>query len=171
MPPVTVRRIGPQEGGLLRDLRLRSLRDAPEAFGQNAADAAVRPDDDWQQQARQASSGDRRAWFLAVEASGAIVGLVQGRRRPPADLLIFSLWVDPRARRDGVGLALMRAAQRWAHGWGATRTVLWVFASNEPAIRFYRRLGFNTETDTADAASGTNYGALAMSRSTAPDSD
>ena len=41
-------------------------------------------------------------------------------------------------------------------------------STNEPAIRFYRRLGFEVELDTPDAESGRTYGALAMSRRILP---
>lgn len=164
MPQITVRRIGPTEDEVLRDLRLRSLRDAPEAFGQNATEAAARDDQDWQQQVRQASFGDRRAWFIAEDEAQRRIGLVQGRRRLPSDLLIFSMWVDPEERRAGVGRQLIEAVEEWSRSWGATRSVLWVFGTNEGALRFYRRLGFEVEPDSADAASGRTYGALAMSR-------
>jgi GNAT superfamily N-acetyltransferase len=169
MPQIIVRRIGPLEGATLRDLRLRSLRDAPEAFGQNVVDAAARDDQDWQQQARQASYGDRRAWFIAEDEAHHRFGLVQGRRRPPSDLLIFSMWVDPAQRRSGVGRQLIDGLEEWSRTWGATHSVLWVFGTNEPAIRFYRRLGFEVEPDSADADSGRTYGALAMSRPVRPD--
>ena len=46
--------------------------------------------------------------------------------------------------------------------------MLWVFGGNEPAIRFYERLGFAVEQDTDDAATGRGYGALAMSRPIPP---
>src|ERR671917_264257 len=55
---VTVRRIRADEGPLLRDLRLRALADAPEAFGQALQDAQAQPDAEWTQAARQASGGD-----------------------------------------------------------------------------------------------------------------
>lgn len=158
-----VRRIRPEDGELLREMRLRSLDDAPEAFGQSVSEASMRGEADWQQQARQASTGDRRAWFLAHGPTG-VTGLVQGRRRPPRDLLVFSMWVDPQTRRGGVGRRLIETVEAWAGEWGATRTVLWVFGSNELALRFYRRLGFEVDTTGEDADSGRNFGALAMSR-------
>jgi GNAT superfamily N-acetyltransferase len=166
MDEVTLRRIGPDDGELLRDLRLRSLADAPGAFGQSVSEASMRGEADWQQQARQASAGDRRAWYLA-ETDGRATGLVQGRRRPPDDLLVFSMWVDPQVRRAGVGRRLIETVEAWGREWGATRTVLWVFGSNEPAIRFYRSLGFEVLGDGEDADSGRNFGALAMARSIA----
>ena len=177
-PPVRIRRITADDGPLLRDLRLRSLADAPEAFGQPYEDAEAQPAAEWTSAAKVASAGDRRAWLVAERLGPWLgetapdgphtVGIVLGRRRPPDTLLIFSMWVDPSMRRAGVGGALIDAAERWAAGWGARRSVLWVFAANEPAIRFYLRLGFRTDMEGEDARTGAAYGALAMSRPIAP---
>ena len=78
--------------------------------------------------------------------------------------MVFSMWVDPAVRRLGVGRRLIEAVETWAQAWGATQTVLWVFASNEPALRFYRRLGFSVVADGPDAEAGYQYGASAMTR-------
>lgn len=173
-PPLRIRRVTPDDGPVLRDLRLRSLADSPEAFGQPLEEAMAQPDAEWTAQARVASIGDRRAWFIAEqdapypERPPRTLGVVLGRRRPPDQLLIFSMWVDPTARRSGVGAELIATAERWAAGWGARRSVLWVFAGNEPAIRFYLRLGFRTEIEGDDARTGASYGAMAMSRPIPP---
>jgi GNAT superfamily N-acetyltransferase len=160
--------LGRDEWELLRDLRLRSLAESPDAFGQHAEDARTQPREEWQAIARASSAGDRRAWFVAERAetgTGRVaVGIVSGRRRPPGTLLIFSMWVDPGYRRTGVGRALIEAAEAWAIGWGARRSVLWVFAANEPAVRFYLRIGYATESSGDDALTGARYGALAMAR-------
>jgi len=161
---VRIRRIGEGDAEVLRDLRIRSLRDAPEAFGQTAAEVEQLPAELWRQQARAAASGDRRAWFIAELPPAGSVGLVNGRRRPPSDLMVFSMWVDPGCRQLGVGRRLIDAIDAWASGWGARRTVLWVFGANEPAIRFYERIGFAVESSGSDADIGRSYGALAMSR-------
>lgn len=163
---VRVRRIAAADGQLLRELRLRSLSDAPEAFGQSLGDAAARPAAEWRAEARAASEGDRRAWFIAEGTNGAMgpVGVVLVRRRPPSVVLVFSMWVDPRVRREGVGGALIDAATTWASSWGAEQVVLWVLAVNEPAMRFYQRLGFTFQHAGPDAESGRAYGALAMIR-------
>jgi ribosomal protein S18 acetylase RimI-like enzyme len=56
-------------------------------------------------------------------------------------MFVIDLWVDPPARRHGIGRALMReAAARCRAGGG--REIIWsVFAPNRLAIDFYRRLG------------------------------
>ncbi|MDQ3491788.1 MAG: GNAT family N-acetyltransferase [Chloroflexota bacterium] len=166
---IHVRRIRPDDGPLLRGLRLRSLSDAPRAFGQSREDAVARPDAEWSAEARAATDGDRRAWFIAQarrsDAEPAEpVGLVLARRRPPDVALVFSMWVDPRVRRGGVGRELIATVEAWAASWGAQRIVLWVVADNEPAVRFYQRLGFTVAESGTDADSGRAYGALALSR-------
>jgi GNAT superfamily N-acetyltransferase len=161
---VSIERITADEWQTLRDIRLRSLADAPEAFGQRYDEAAAMPDEEWKSIARSSSTGDRRIWILARDESGAPIGVVQGRRRPPSDCLLFSMWVDPEARRLGVGRALVDAIQDWADRWNAQRVVLWVLAANEPAMRFYDRIGFSTLNDGPDAISGHAWGAFAMER-------
>lgn len=162
---VEVRRITPSDWRLLRELRLASLADAPAAFGQRYEEAGVIDDRDWLTTARASTSGDRRAWFIAREG-GRATGLVQARRRPPNDCLLFSMWVAPEARRKGTGNALVQAVDEWGRSWGAARVVLWVVEGNHGAIRFYQSVGFRHLPTGSDAESGRLYGALAMERPT-----
>jgi GNAT superfamily N-acetyltransferase len=162
-PGVSVRRIGRAEGRQLKALRLRALAEEPEAFGESVAEAEARDEAEYATRARAASDGDRRAWFLAeLDGDVAPVGLAMGRRRPPDDCMVFSVWVAEAARRRGVGRALVWSIADWARSWGARRLVLWVFRSNAAAIRFYERLGFTIELAGPDAELGGPHHALAM---------
>ena len=166
-----VRRIRADEGALLKTLRVRALAEEPEAFGESVAEAEARDEAEFMARARAASEGDRRAWFLAELApepgSGAdhvAIGLAMGRRRPPDTCMVFSVWVADTARGHGVGRALVEAIAGWARSWAAITLVLWVYRSNEPAIRFYERLGFMVQWDGPDAELGAPHDALAMVR-------
>ena len=163
--PVSIifRRLGPDEGPALRGLRLRSLADSPDAFGQTLQEAARRPMGEWHMEARRSAAGDAHAWFVA-RLGDADVGTVQGRRRRPDTLLVFSMWVDPGLRTAGVGRGLMDAIESWATGWGASTTLLWVYERNHGAISFYERLGFRVDGGGPDAEAGKTYAALAMRR-------
>ncbi len=161
---VSVQRIRGDEWELLRDIRLRSLLDSPGAFGQRYDEAVASTGDEWVTAARASAAGDRRVWFFARDDAGAVVGVVQARRRPPADCLLFSMWVAPEARRLGVGASLVDAVQDWGATWGAERVVLWVMAANETAMRFYDRIGFSLLSSGPDAESGRAHGAFAMER-------
>jgi GNAT superfamily N-acetyltransferase len=161
---ITIKRIAPGEWEVLRDVRLRSLIDSPEAFGQRYEEAKKTTDSDWAATALASAEGNRRIWFIARDENETAVGVVQARRRQPFDCLLFSMWVAPEARRLGVGGALVDAVQEWGESWGARRVVLWVLAANEPATRFYYQIGFTVLNDGPDAESGRAYGAFAMER-------
>jgi len=161
---IRIRRISPTDGLTLRDLRLRSIADAPEAFGQPLEEARARPESEWQRSARRSSRGDNRTWLMAETATGS-VGLVQGRKRRPTTLLLFSMWVDSSVRRLGVGRMLIESLEAWAGSWDATETILWVLGGNTSAIEFYADLGFEPIRDGQDAESGARFGAVAMRRS------
>ena len=163
--PARVRRIRADEGALLKTLRVRALAEEPEAFGESVAEAEARDGAAYVARVRAASEGDRRAWFLAERPGDpAPIGLAMGRRRPPDTCMVFSVWVAGTARRRGVGRALVDAIAGWARSWGAVMLVLWVYRSNEPAIRFYERLGFRVQGDGPDAELGAPHDALAMVR-------
>jgi len=160
---VNIRRIRDDDGPVLRDLRLRSIDDSPDAFGQPLEEARARPEAEWQRSAQQSSHGDERTWLIA-EVGRDDVGLVQGRKRRPATLLLFSMWVDPDVRRIGVGRQLIDHLEDWARGWGASETILWVLSVNGSAVKFYRDLGFEVIRAGQDAESGARFAALAMRR-------
>jgi len=161
--PIEIRRIRSDEGMVLRDLRLRSLIDAPVAFGQRLDEARALPDAHWIRTARAGSRGRGHAWYVAM-TDRTTVGLVHGRHRPPSSLLLFSMWVDPLVRGRGIAHGLIDALEAWAVTWHATETVLWVYPSNEAAIGLYRSMGFRILRADEDAAVGSRFGALAMRR-------
>ena len=163
---VSIQRIRPEDWQELREIRLRSLLDAPEAFGQRHDEALATPESEWESTAKASAEGSRRVWFFARTDDGTAIGVVQARRRQPFDCLLFSMWVTPEARRLGVGRLLIDGVRDWGASWGARRVVLWVLAANEPAMRFYDRIGFTVMNDGPDAESGRAYGAFAMERPT-----
>ena len=138
-----VRRIGADGGPLLRDLRLRALADAPDAFGTTLAEAAARPVTYWSGRAAATAAGSDEATFLAIE-NELWVGMVAGIREAgePETVMIVSMWVDPAYRDRGVGGALLDAVTGWARAHGALRAVLSVVETNAPALALYRGAGF-----------------------------
>jgi GNAT superfamily N-acetyltransferase len=56
-------------------------------------------------------------------------------------LHVADLWVEPAARRHGVGRALMAAAAEQANRKGAPELIWAVFKPNKLAVEFYERLG------------------------------
>jgi GNAT superfamily N-acetyltransferase len=98
----------------------------------------------WRDVAASAARG-RRAVLAAEDASGAIVGTVQvvwaQAENQPHRADIAKMLVHRRAREQGVGAALLAAAERRAHEAGRTVLVLDTFEGTA-AERLYAREGW-----------------------------
>jgi [ribosomal protein S18]-alanine N-acetyltransferase len=81
--------------------------------------------------------------LLVAVSGGAVAGyaLIAVRKKSTAARL-YSIAVDPRMGRKGVGSALMAACETYAAARGSDRLRLEVRADNAPAIALYRRLGY-----------------------------
>ena len=144
---MTVRPARRHEWECVRDLRLRSLEDAPEAFGSTLADERSAGEPDWVAwiEGREGTTN-----VLYVAEAGADertwVGMAVGSRTgEETHAHLYAMWVDPAWRARGIGAALVREVLGWAESWGARSVVLGVTETNDVAARFYERLGF---TDT-----------------------
>ena len=130
-----VRKLTPDDIETLRTIRIESLRSDPDAFGSTLAREEGRTDDDWR------SWLGRGATFVAEDDEGP-VGLVVVIAHDPPPAGIYAMFVSPRARRGGVGKALVEAALAWSDAVGAPETALLVVDGNTAAITLYESCGF-----------------------------
>ena len=139
----TIRPLRAGEWPAWRDLRLRSLADAPDAFGSTLADEAARPDETWAARLA-AAAGSGRDRPLVAEAGGRAVGLTWAKvdGDDPTVVNLYQVWVAPEARGRGVAAALLDAAIAWSKEVGARTMQLGVTCGDTPAVRLYRRAGF-----------------------------
>jgi ribosomal protein S18 acetylase RimI-like enzyme len=85
----------------------------------------------------------RDLFFVAVE-DGAVVGTAMGGYDGHRGW-VYSLAVDPDARRNGIGTALMRHVEQELAKRGCPKINLQVLASNAAVVAFYRKLGYAVE--------------------------
>lgn len=130
-----VRRLGPEEWRLLREVRLRALAEAPYAFGSTREEDAAREDEWW------VTSVTTLGWFVAMRGAAA-TGLVAAIPDESGDHHVISTWVAPERRGSGVAHQLVAAVVAWASDHGASGLVLDVAENNPRARRFYERTGF-----------------------------
>lgn len=144
--PVKIRRLEPHEATLHREVRLRALRDAPDAFRETAAEAEARPYSHWEDLTRSVTEPGRHVMFLACDGD-AVHGSIYGLRNAENGDVgrIGGTWVAPSHRRQGAGKALLQAVLSWARENGFARLRLWAPSASPAALALYRRAGF---TDT-----------------------
>lgn len=85
---------------------------------------------------------------LVADVDGTVVGHLTAGYYPPSDMWLvpradlISFYIQPAHRGGGLGTQLAEAFTTWAKERGATQLRVTAYATNEPAIRFYQRLGF-----------------------------
>jgi GNAT superfamily N-acetyltransferase len=138
-----VRPVSRGEAERLRELRLRAVRDAPGAFASTAEHEAAHPDAHWAQLAGQSELGDSMVVFVATDGDRWLA-MAAGRwfDRERAIAALWGMWVDPLARRLGIGERLVAEVRRWAASRGAEFLRLGVVEGAADAAAFYERLGF-----------------------------
>ena len=138
----TVRAFGADEWRTYRELRLRSLADAPDAFGSTLAHEAGRTDAEWS--SRLAAGVDSPSDLpLVALFSGKPIGLAWGRIESDPDVAtLYQMWVAPAHRGRGAGRMLVEAIIDWARARNARYLTLAVTCGNSPARHLYERSGF-----------------------------
>jgi ribosomal protein S18 acetylase RimI-like enzyme len=133
----SVRRAALGDEGVLRELRLQALREAPVAFGSTYEREVARTTADWQ---KWMSPG---VAFILCEPAGAR-GMVAGVRDEidPAVVHLMAMWVHPESRGSGAADELVIAVINWAQSERAKCVRLKVIEGNDRARLFYERMGF-----------------------------
>jgi ribosomal protein S18 acetylase RimI-like enzyme len=138
-----VRRLGPADARAFRALRLRGLREHPEAFTSGH-------DEDLQQPLQVArarlESPLFASWggFEGVELYG-IVGLERETRAKNRHKgTVVGMYVAPEVTGQGVGKALLLAVLAHARAEGLGSLVLTVTENNAAAVGLYQSVGFRS---------------------------
>ena len=139
----TISSFAEHEWALYRDLRLRALGEAPDAFGSTFALEVTRSDAEWA--VRLGNAMDARQQMPLVARLGSVaIGLawVRIQESDASVAHLYQVWVAPECRRHGAGKSLLDAAVDWARGIGARQIELDVTCGDTPAMRLYVRAGF-----------------------------
>lgn len=92
---------------------------------------------------------DRACLLVAHDAAGKVAGMVSAQLVISTAEGAPSAWVEDMVVREdcrgaGLGRALLERLLAWAEARGATRAQLLVDLDNEPALGYYRHLGWQT---------------------------
>lgn len=142
--------VGEEEWESWRDIRVRALQDAPNAFGSTYERELDFTESDW----RSRLDGDGPAVLAYV--NGDPVGMGAGFQDAEGWLLVVAMWVDPAWRGHQVGQQVLDATLGWAREHGL-RTHLDVTLGNSTARRFYERHGFVGTGQTSPLRPGSPH--------------
>jgi GNAT superfamily N-acetyltransferase len=140
-----LRRLSSDEGLRLRELRLRALARAPQAFGSTLEREKSFAPEVWHERASAGAAGQTSITVVAECADrwvGMATGLVGGAEAETRAPILVGMFVDEAMRGCGIGEALVESIKRWARSGGHDTLDLWVVSTNTPALALYRRCGF-----------------------------
>ena len=142
MHEIVIERITAAKVLLFKEVRLRALRDAPHAFGSTYAKEAEFTEAEWMRRAER-WNGESGIGFVAME-EGTPCGIAGALldEKDATRVRLVSMWTAPTHRQRGIGRLLVDEVHEWARGHNARVLHLMVTSNNEPAMRFYERLGF-----------------------------
>jgi ribosomal protein S18 acetylase RimI-like enzyme len=133
----------------LREIRLRALEDAPDAFGSTLEHERAYDEGEWLGWIRGWNEATTNHVVVATEAE-RWVGLAVGSHAVGDRVAhVYAMWVEPSARGRGLGRELVEAVAAWALERGADDLELGVTEGNAAAEALYRAAGF-TETGVVE---------------------
>lgn len=143
---LVIRPLGPSDAGAFREMRIRSLREHPEAFGRTPEE--VDPVAVIAERFRQDAGSDTDFMLGAFDA-GALVGVAGVHRERAVKqrhvAYIWGVYVAAECRRAGLGRRLIAAAIARARTWAGLEA-LWldVTTTNRTARTLYASCGFTS---------------------------
>jgi RimJ/RimL family protein N-acetyltransferase len=144
---IEIRALDADDAAAFRQVRLRALRDHPEAFGSSYEEEQASPEDEAARRFRDSLSAGRV--MFGAFTGGSLVGLTGIARTPRMKqrhrAAITSVYVAPESRGRGVATALLTAAIQQARAWDGVEVLeLSVAVENAAARRLYAAAGFRT---------------------------
>ena len=158
MKGIAVRHVDGTDWEAWRDVRLRALQDAPDAFGSTLECELAFTPEDWTD--RLAGDGAAVLGYAgeAPVAMGAAWPYEEGKA------MLVAMWTDPAWRGRGLATRVLDTLVQWrAHG---RRPDVWVTDGNPEARRVYERYGFVATGEQAPLREGSS---LTKSRLLRPD--
>ena len=133
----SVSKLQPADWERYRELRLRSLREDPDAFWNTSEEEVGLKEEDWR---KRLLENPTYVAVLGGEDVGAATGCPHYDRDGAAALV--GMWVAPLARGRGLACALIEEVIAWAREEGFPHLFLDVADENAAAIKLYERMGF-----------------------------
>jgi ribosomal protein S18 acetylase RimI-like enzyme len=134
---ITISKVSKAETYRFKSIRMRSLKESPNAFGTSFKTALSWDDANW------ASQVENLNTFIA-SCDGEDVGVARSvvDKDDPRSAWIISMWVATDARGKKVASQLVQEIIKWAKQESVQHLKLDVVDSNKAAISLYEKLGF-----------------------------
>lgn len=145
----TIRRIQVGEHLLYRDIRLRALKEDPNAYSASYESAIERTEERWRDQADGSAQGTEQAIFIVFDNDVPIgLSAVYRDKKSKNEAEVFQVWVRSDHRNKGIGVLIMDTVLEWSGQNGYEEIIATVSRTNRKALGFYLKYGFTERTES-----------------------
>jgi len=134
---IQIQQLKPSQWKILKEIRLKALKDTPDAFGSTIEKEIIYTEADWKQKL---SRQDCKT-IIAYSEDSIPVGIAVGAPYGD-DAGLFAMWVDSKQRGKGIGSLLIDTIITWAEEKQSNAIRLDVTDHNHAAITLYQAKGF-----------------------------
>lgn len=109
MDTIEIVTLQPEDWRQYRDLRLRALKEEPQAYGSTYEDNAKRPDEFWQKRLEESLIMSTQ-WLVFAKSDRMLVGMMGAfiEKEQSDSAHIIAVYVIPEARGKGIAKSLMK---------------------------------------------------------------
>ena len=153
-PPTRIAPLYADDWAMIREIRLRALADAPQAFTSSYEREQAFEEATWRDRATTCQ------WFVAFDGERpvAVAGGIPSWSDDPTRRDLVGMWVAPSHRRRSIADGLLHEVADWARSEGASTLRLAVLEGNGEARSAYLKMGLRpagVATAVADDRSRT----------------
>ncbi len=143
MSNIEIISLKPEEWMQYKDLRLRALKEDPQAFGSTYEDNSKHPDKYWQQRLEDTINKNTQ-WLVFANLNGKLVGMAGGfAEKEPDNAHVIAVYVIPEARGKGISKQLMKELiARITTNKSIKKITVDVNPEQEAAYNLYKNSGF-----------------------------
>lgn len=146
-----IRLLNASDAKVYRDIRLRGLKESPQAFSESYEDEFEKTLPEFAEEIVPIGNPPQQFTLGAIsDQGGGLLGIVSFRRdtrsKARHKAMLYSMYVLPEARQHGVGHELLEAViEKAKHLEGLEQIHLWVLHSHRSAATFYKECGFKSQ--------------------------
>jgi len=156
------RRATEDDVALFKEIRLKALKDSPDAYGSTYEASIQRTESSWLEQLATTTSGDLRNTQFAFDGDNCIgIAALYREADAPAGAIIM-MWVAPEYRGTAAASTLVQSLLDWAKKAGHDSVSLSVTDTNDRAIQFYKNCGFELTGESVDVDAKRNLRGVCM---------
>jgi RimJ/RimL family protein N-acetyltransferase len=139
----------PSDWQKYKEIRLKSLKESPQAFGGSFDNESQQSDDEWREKIIKSNR-----FFVLAEEEGIVAGVAGAKQIDADNGIIIAVYLVPEARGKGYSKEILSIVLQELENRKAKIVTLTVNTKQEAAVRAYKALGFQIIKTNVDEKLG-----------------